>query len=175
MELRRICLPLSDDRKRTGEIAPDTIVCIFVELGRFLKGETELRERFDRMCYVFKNSEKWEDNVPQEILDDEFTNELSRACEVENFPPDTKLQYIRDMFTEMDYRAEMEAKYRKGFAAGKADGEARGRMAGVAEGMEKGGAARSRDIAAAMLKQGLDTALIATCTGLSVGEVEALK
>ena len=157
--------------KRTGEIAPDTIVCIFVELGRFLKGETELRERFDRMCYVFKNSEKWEDNVPQEILDDEFTNELSRACEVENFPPDTKLQYIRDMFTEMDYKAEMEAKYRKGFAAGEADGEARGeargRMAGVAEG--------KRDIAAAFLKKGLDAALIASCTGLSVGEVEALR
>lgn len=126
--------------KRTGEFAPDTIVCIFVELGRFLKGETELGERFDRMC----------------------------------FPADTKLQYIRDMFTEMDYRAEMKANYQNGFAAGEADGEARGRMAGVAEGLEKGGAARSRDIAAAMLRKGLDTALIASCTGLSIGEVEAL-
>ncbi len=53
--------------------------------------------------------------MPQEILDDDFTNELSRACEIENFPPDTKLQYIRDMFTEMDYQAEMEAKCLKGF------------------------------------------------------------
>ncbi len=77
--------------KRTGEFAPDTIVCIFVELGRFLKGETELRERFEKTCYVFKNSKKWEDEVPGEILDDEFTSELSRACEVENFPPDTNL------------------------------------------------------------------------------------
>ncbi len=119
-----------------------------MELGRFLKGETELGERFDRMC----------------------------------FPADTKLQYIRDMFTEMDYRAEMKANYQNGFAAGEADGEARGeargRMAGMAEGLEKGiekgGAARSRDIAAAMLRKGLDTALIASCTGLSIGEVEAL-
>ena len=88
--------------KRTGEFAPDTIICIFVELGRFLKGEDELEGRFDRTCYVFKNSEKWEKDVPSKILDDEFTKELSRAYEVENFPPETKLQYIRDMFTEMD-------------------------------------------------------------------------
>lgn len=165
--------------KRTGEFAPDTIVCIFVELGRFLKVETELKERFDRMCYVFKNSEKWADDVPQEILDDEFTSDLSRACEVENFPPDTKLQYIRDMFTEMDYRAEMDSCYDRGFRAGEAKGEARGRTAGMDEGMEKGmekgGAARSRDIAAAMLSKGLDAALVASCTGLSVEEISGLQ
>ncbi len=145
--------------KRTGEFAPDTIVCIFVELGRFLKVETELKERFDRMCYVFKNSEKWADDVPQEILDDEFTSDLSRACEVENFPPDTKLQYIRDMFTEMDYRAEMDSCYNRGFRAGEARGEIASR----------------RDIAAALLKEGLNPELIARSTGLSIVEISGLQ
>ena len=45
--------------KRTGEVAPETIMCIFVELGRFLKDQTELMDSFDKTCYVFKNSDKW--------------------------------------------------------------------------------------------------------------------
>ena len=140
--------------KRTGEFAPDTIICIFVELGRFLKGEDELEGRFDRTCYVFKNSEKWEKDVPSKILDDEFTKELSRACEVENFPPETKLQYIRDMFTEMDYKAELKANYKNGFAAGEAQSEKKERMA-----------------AKKLLAAGVSAELVASCFGMSEKEI----
>ena len=140
--------------KRTGEFAPDTIICIFVELGRFLKGEDELEGRFDRTCYVFKNSEKWEKDVPSKILDDEFTKELSRACEVENFPPETKLQYIRDMFTEMDYKAELKANYKNGFAAGEAQSEKKERMA-----------------AKKLLAAGVSAELVASCFGMSEEEI----
>lgn len=140
--------------KRTGEFAPDTIICIFVELGRFLKGEDELEGRFDRTCYVFKNSEKWEKDVPSKILDDEFTKELSRACEVENFPPETKLQYIRDMFTEMDYKAELKANYKNGFAAGEAQSEEKERMA-----------------AKKLLAAGVSAELVASCFGMSEREI----
>ena len=149
--------------KRTGEFAPDTIICIFVELGRFLKGEEELDGRLDRACYVFKNSEKWEGDVPQKILDDEFTKELSRACEVENFPPETKLQYIRDMFTEMDYKAEMKANYKNGFADGEARGEARGERI------------KAIDSATKLLAAGIPIETIASCVGLSVKEIEGLR
>ncbi len=133
--------------KRTGEFAPDTIMCIFVELGRFIKERNELSNSFDKICYVFKNAEKWNaGNVPEEILNDELASELIRACEVENFPPDTKLDYLRTMFTEMDYKAEMKAYYKEGVS----------------------------DTAARMLAAGIPTKTIASCTGLSEEKIKSL-
>lgn len=97
---------------------------------------------------------KWEKDVPSKILDDEFTKELSRACEVENFPPETKLQYIRDMFTEMDYKAELKANYKNGFADGEAQSEKKERMA-----------------AKKLLAAGVSAELVASCFGMSEEEI----
>ena len=119
--------------KRTGEVAPETIMCIFVELGRFLKDQTELTGSFDKTCYVFKNSEKWKNDAPSNVLDDEIAAELARACEVENFPPNVKLNYVRNMFTEMDYKAEMKANFKKGEAQKASDAALKFIAAGVPE------------------------------------------
>ena len=133
--------------KRTGEFAPDTIMCIFVELGRFSKGRDELSNSFEKICYVFKNAEKWNaGEVPEEIIEDELANELVKVCEVENFSPDTKLDYLRTMFTEMDYKAEMKAYYKEGVS----------------------------DTAAKMLAAGIPTETIVACTGLSVEKIKRL-
>lgn len=136
--------------KRTGEIAPETIMCIFVELGRFLKDQTELTGSFDKTCYVFKNSEKWKNDAPESVLDDEIAAELTRACEVENFPPNVKLNYVRNMFTEMDYKAEMKANFKKGEAKKAADAALKLIAAGVSE----------------------DT--IASCLGLTIEQLHAI-
>lgn len=69
----------------------------FVEPGRFLTGEKELSDSFGKACYVFRNSDKWDaESVPEEILGDEVARELTRACEVANFPPDVKLNFVRN-------------------------------------------------------------------------------
>ena len=144
--------------KRTGEFAPDTIMCIFVELGRFLKDGNELSDSFDKACFVFKNSEKWDNDAPAEVMDDALASELTQACEVANFPPDVKLNYVRDMFTEMDYHAEMNEAYRRGDIHGFANGRAEG----IAE------------TAVNLLAAGIPIATISSCTGLSAEEINKI-
>ena len=150
--------------KRTGEFAPDAIFCTFVELGRFKKEPALLESTLEKTCYVFKNSERWDDGaVPEKILEDKFTEQLAKACVVENFPPDVKLNFVRDMFTEMDYKAEVKAYFKDGFAAGIAEG--------MAEGMKK----KALDTARKLLAAGIQAEIVASCTGLSSDEVKSLS
>jgi predicted transposase/invertase (TIGR01784 family) len=57
---------------------------------------------------------------------------------------------------------------------GKAEGLAEGLAEGKAEGKAEGLAAGKMETAIALLAKGLDSKLIADCTGLSVEEVNAL-
>ena len=77
---------------------------------------------------------------------------------MENFPPDTKLNYIKEMFTEMDYKAEIKAYYKDGFAAGQVEGR-----------MEE-----KKETAKNLFGAGVAPETIASCTGLSLEEVMAL-
>lgn len=162
----------------TGEFAPDTIMCIFVELGRFIKGMHELDDSFDKACYVIKNSSKWESSAPAALLDDELSTELVNACEVENFPADTKTKYIESMYTEMDYKAEMQANFRigkeEGLAEGKAKGKAEGLAEGEAKGLTAGKAEKARESAINLIAAGVPFETIASCIGLTLDEVKAL-
>ena len=158
--------------KRTGEFAPDAIFCIFVELGRFRKDAALLGSTLEKTCYVFKNSGRWDtETVPRMILEDGFTQQLAQACEVANFPPDVKLNFVRDMFTEMDYKAETKAYYKDGFA----DGMSRGESKGIAKGIAKGMREKALDTAQRLLAAGIQPETIASCTGLSAGEVNSLS
>lgn len=133
-----------------------------MELGRFLKAGNELSDSFDKACFVFKNSEKWDSNAPAEVMNDALASELTQACEVANFPPDVKLNYVRDMFTEMDYHAEMNEAYRRGDIHGFANGRAEGRAEGIA------------DTAVNLLAAGIPIATISSCTGLSVEKINKI-
>ena len=105
------------------------------------------------------------------ILEDGFTQQLTQACEVANFPPDVKLNFVRDMFTEMDYKAETKAYYKDGFA----DGMSRGESKGIAKGIAKGMREKALDTAQRLLAAGIQPETIASCTGLSAGEVNSLS
>lgn len=129
-----------------------------------------MRGTLDKTCYVFKNVGKWKDNVPQEVLSDRLTDELTKACEVASFPEETKLSYIRDMFTEMDYRAEIKAYFDDGMEKGIEKGMEKGMEKGVAKGIAK----EKMAAATRMLSRGLSAELVADCTGLSIDEVYKL-
>ena len=81
---------------------------------------------------------------------------------MENFPPDTKLNYIK----EMDYKAEVKAYYKDGFAAGQVEG----RKEGITEGRMEG----RKETAKNLFGAGVAPETIASCTGLSLEEVMAL-
>ena len=105
------------------------------------------------------------------ILEDGFTQQLTQACEVANFPPDVKLNFVRDMFTEMDYKAETRAYYKDGFAEGRAEGRTEGRNEGRNEGMRE----KALDTARRLLAAGIQPETIASCTGLSPDEIKSLS
>lgn len=168
--------------KSTGEFAPDAIFCIFVELGRFHKDESLLKSTLDKTCYLFRNSGKWKGSVPKAVSDDEFTKQMADACLVANFPPDVKLNYVKEMFTEMDYKAEVKAYYKEGIRDGIKEGIEKGIEKGIKKGIKKGreeglqeGKTQERHhVAKNMLSAGIPADTVASCTGLTLEELKTL-
>ena len=131
-------------------VANQTISIIFVEMTLFTKTLEECVTEFDRLFYIFRNSEGFQ-RVPEWIEEvGGISRRLAEACEIAAFDKDKKLKYEIDKMNEWDILAQREFAERKGFEKGYADGEAKGlltgrlkvwlkRMAkGMAEGLAKG-------------------------------------
>ena len=135
--------------KRTGEFAPPTISCIFVELTRFTKTEAECRSDLDWLFYIFRQG-----SVVEKLAEEHrsgFTGELLRACEVAGFNKKKKLIFEQDMIQEMDKLAE------DNFAK---------RVA-----MEKGREQERQILISKLLQSGMTPETIAKATGLPVETV----
>ena len=153
------CYRFTEDR--TGEIAPDTILCIFAELGRFTKSASECRNDRDALFWLFRHSGVME-ALPEELSHSSLAEGVTDACEIAGFSADKRILYEEDMVTELD----LVLQYDYAREEGEAIGEARGRAEGKAE--EKSAIARR------MLKAGLPIDVIAECSGLSEDEVRNL-
>ena len=124
--------------KRTGMVADQTISVIFVEMTLFTKTLEECVTEFDRLFYIFKNSEGFQ-RIPEWIEEaGGISRRLAEACEVAAFDKEKKLKYEIDKMNEWDILAQREFAERKGFEAGYADGEAKGIADGMAKGMANG-------------------------------------
>ena len=124
--------------KRTGMVADQTISVIFVEITLFTKTLEECVTEFDRLFYIFRNSEGFQ-RVPEWIEEaGGISRRLAEACEVAAFDKDKKLKYEIDKMNEWDILAQREFAERKGFEKGYADGEAKGIADGTAKGMAEG-------------------------------------
>ncbi len=144
--------------KRTGELAPPTISCIFAELGRFDKPLSECRSDRDALFYMIRHGSVLEE-LPGELAHRPYAEALAEACEIALFPKNKKLIYDEDMISERD----IAAKCQYAFGEGEAKGFAKGRAEG------------QKEIAANFLAAGLPVSQIASCTGLSEEEVLALR
>ena len=185
--------------KRTGMVADQTISVIFVEMTLFTKTLEECVTEFDRLFYIFRNSEGFQ-RVPEWIEEaGGISRRLAEACEVAAFDKDKKLKYEIDKMNEWDILAQREFAERKGFEAGYADGEAKGIADGMAKGMAKGmadGLAKGKaegmaegkaegkaeglvegrlEVAKAMLEIGMPIGQILQLTGLTEKQVKALR
>ena len=124
--------------KRTGMVADQTISVIFVEMTLFTKTLEECVTEFDRLFYIFKNSDGFQ-RIPEWIEEaGGISRRLAEACEVAAFDKEKKLKYEIDKMNEWDILAQREFAERKGFEAGYADGEAKGIADGMAKGMAEG-------------------------------------
>ena len=181
--------------KRTGMVADQTISVIFVEMTLFTKTLEECVTEFDRLFYIFKNSEGFQ-RIPEWIEEaGGISRRLAEACEVAAFDKEKKLKYEIDKMNEWDILAQREFAERKGFEAGYADGEAKGIADGMAKGMADGlakgkaegmaeGKAEGKaeglvegrlEVAKALLASGMPIEQIELYTKLSKEQIETIQ
>ncbi len=181
--------------KRTGMVADQTISVIFVEMTLFTKTLEECVTEFDRLFYIFKNSDGFQ-RIPEWIEEaGGISRRLAEACEVAAFDKDKKLKYEIDKMNERDILAQRVFAERKGFEKGYADGEAKGIADGMAQGMAQGmaegmaqGMAQGKaegkaegitegktEVAKAMLEIGMPIGQILQLTGLTKEQIGALR
>ena len=138
---------------RTGEVAPDTILCIFAELERFTKSAAECRDDRDALFWLFRHSGVMEE-LPEELSHSRLAEGVTDACEIASFSADKRILYEKDMITELDLALQYDYAREQGEARGKAE--------------EKSAIARR------MLEDGVPAETVAKYSGLSAEEVRAI-
>lgn len=127
------------------DLLGETIVIIFAELTRFCKGEDECETEQDRLLYLLKNS-------PQLRALPKWGNEghckrILDAFRIRNFDEQKRNKYTNDMYDEFKLQGQLKAAKEDGIL----------------------------QVAANLLKTGMDIEQICTVTGLSAEQVEGLK
>ena len=159
--------------KRTGMVADQTISVIFVEMTLFTKTLEECVTEFDRLFYIFRNSEGFQ-RVPEWIEEvGGISRRLAEACEIAAFDKDKKLKYEIDKMNEWDILAQREFAERKSFEKGYADGEAKGIADGTAKGMAEGMAkGKAEGKAEGMIEGRLEVAKALLASGMPIEQIE---
>ena len=153
--------------KRTGMVADQTISVIFVEMTLFTKTLEECVTEFDRLFYIFKNSDGFQ-RIPEWIEEaGGISRRLAEACEVAAFDKEKKLKYEIDKMNEWDIQAQKEYAVRKGLEEGLQKGLREGRE----EGMEQGREETRLSIARKLFEAGTPVDVIVNCTGVDDGTI----
>ena len=134
--------------KDTGRVVCETISIIFVELRHFNKPLSECKTIVEKWCYCLKNIGSM-DRLPAELQEEVFKR-FFEAAEIAKFDPDKREKYISEMFTQDDYINEIET--------ARENGEKKGRA----------------EVAKALKLNGVSVDIIATSTGLTLAQIEAL-
>ena len=153
--------------KRTGMVADQTISVIFVEMTLFTKTLEECVTEFDRLFYIFKNSDGFQ-RIPEWIEEaGGISRRLAEACEVAAFDKEKKLKYEIDKMNEWDIQAQKEYAVRKGLEEGLQKGLREGRE----EGLEQGREETRLSIARKLFEAGTPVDVIVNCTGVDDGTI----
>ena len=157
--------------KRTGMVADQTISVIFVEITLFTKTLEECVTEFDRLFYIFKNSDGFQ-RIPEWIEEaGGISRRLAEACEVAAFDKEKKLKYEIDKMNEWDILAQREFAERKGLEEGLQKGLQKGLREGREEGLEQGREETRLSIARKLFEAGTPVDVIVNCTGVDDGTI----
>ncbi|MCI6166075.1 MAG: Rpn family recombination-promoting nuclease/putative transposase [Alistipes sp.] len=157
--------------KRTGMVADQTISVIFVEITLFTKTLEECVTDFDRLFYIFKNSDGFQ-RIPEWIEEaGGISRRLAEACEVAAFDKEKKLKYEIDKMNEWDIQAQKEYAVRKGLEEGLQKGLQKGLREGREEGLEQGREETRLSIARKLFEAGTPVDVIVNCTGVDDGTI----
>jgi predicted transposase/invertase (TIGR01784 family) len=137
---------------------------VFVRLVKFNKSVDECESFQDKLLFTLCNAHKLDEKPKQ--LEGELFDRLFEIARISNFNTEELSQYEANRMNMLDYNASMKFARKEGVAIGEAKGIALGEARGEAKGILQ--------TACKMKAKGLNFALIAEITGLSVAEIEAL-
>ena len=153
---------LSD--RDTNKIFSDKLRMTFLQLPEFNKVPEECESYFDKWIYVLKHMDIL-DRLPWKAQYEAF-KKLASICDFAKLSEDERKQYEESERILNDNIAIANRAMAEGMAKGRAEGMAKGRT--------EGRTAEKKDIALKMKQNGLEHNLIASITGLSKEEIEAL-
>lgn len=138
--------------KDTGDVPSDTIMCIFVELERFVKSYDECASMQDKWFYCLKNSIRM-NSLPANFRNEVF-EKLFEQLRISKFDRNTMDAYLRQKMAEMDEIDRIKS----------------ATLFGEEKGIEK----EKVKIARNLKDMGLNDAIIMQATGLTQEQVNAL-
>ena len=131
----------------------------YVELGRFIKKEGELRSARDWWLYILKNIGSLSRELEIRLSEGgDILQRLLKAVRVEGMDKNEKTEYFNNMRNAFDIKSE------KWYA----------RQEGMKEGLAQGTSETAQTIARNMKARGMDVGEIASITALPIETVEAL-
>ena len=157
---------LSD--RDTNKIFSNKLRMTFLQLPEFSKEPEDCESYFDKWIYVLKHMDIL-DRLPWKAQYEAF-KKLASICDFAKLSDNERKQYEESERILNDNIAIANRALAEGMNKGRAEGMAQG----MAKGMAKGRTAEKKDIALKMKQSGLETNLIASITGLSIEEIEAL-
>ena len=137
---------------QSGELMTGKLHFVFVELGRFFKGKSELKTELDWWLYCLTNMKNM-DTVPED-LDIDIIQRLFWATNLASMTTEEKEEYYRIMTTQTDIEIWKEEARKQGLAEGEAK--------------------KQREIAKALKEVGTPIGTISSCTGLPVEQLRDL-
>ena len=149
----------------TGEIMNSKLEFLYLEVEAFRKEISGSSPATDKWMYVLKNLSRLEER-PQALRERVFER-LFEAAKIAAYTKEERDQYENDMMTENDYRNTIDYARDEGREAGLAEGETKGRAEGKVEG--------KAEVARKMLAAGMPAEQITEFTGLTAGQLAALK
>ncbi len=145
---------------RTHERMTDSLHFVFVELEHFKKKWEDIDNDKERFYFCIRHLHEL-DTLPEGFAEGLWAK-LARQSELAEMPSDVKIQYIKNMTTDIDKRAQIKYAERRGVERGRAEGRA--------EGMEQGKLETARNFKAA----GIAVETISQCTGLTPEQIAKL-
>ncbi|NJN66082.1 MAG: Rpn family recombination-promoting nuclease/putative transposase [Chloroflexaceae bacterium] len=156
----------------TGQVFYQGLTFVFIELPKFTRALTELTTGTEKWLYLLSHMATL-DVVPEELAVEPYTLAF-RAAEEGALSREEWMFYQGSLKQLRDERSLYYTGLEEGRIEGLEAGIERGHRAGLTEGMEEGQVRKSREMARAMLADGMDRALVARYTGLSEAELEDL-
>lgn len=151
-------------KDQDGQLFFDKLHFKFLQMPLFKKKEHELETRFDKWCYFLKNLENF-DHIPA-ILNEPIFQKAFDTAELANFSPEQRDTYEQSLFQYRDLKSAIDTAVEEAVEAAV--------EAAVGAAVEAAIEEKQLEVARLALKKGLEKALIAELTGLSLEQVERL-